>query len=105
MIPETFPILVSDDIIPPPAEEYKEGDRKSTVGWLKYLYLFAEDDEYLVITAKDRKDYVEAEREFRAVNKIGRSVDLHDWEEQHSQVQQAKSLNKLRKHLGYIVSV
>ena len=55
MIPETFPILVSDDIIPPPAEEYKEGDRKSTVGWLKYLYLFAEDDEYLVITAKDRK--------------------------------------------------
>lgn len=105
MIPETFPILVSDDIIPPPAEEYEKGDRKSTVGWLKCLYLFGEDGEYLVITEKDRKDYIEAERKFREVNKITRLVDLHDWEEQHSQVQQAKALNKLRKNLGYIVSV
>lgn len=104
MVPETFPILTADDIIKPLAVEYKVGSRKSTVGWLKYLYLFAHDGEYLVITEKDRKDYADIEKKFREVNKIARSVDLHDWEEQHSQTQQSKALNKLRIHMGYVVT-
>lgn len=103
MVPETFPILVANDIIRPPAIEYKIGGKKSTVGWLKYLYLFAHEGEYLVITDKDRKDYVDAEKKFREVNRIAQSVDLHDWEEQHSQTQQSKALNKLRIHMGYVV--
>lgn len=106
MVPETFPILTADDIIEPPTQEYEDEatGQKSTVGWLKSLYLFGGDGDYLIITDQDRRDYAEAEKVFREVNNIPRSVDLHDWEQQKSRAKQATALNKFRRKMGYVVS-
>lgn len=103
MIPSSIPVFTSDDILVD-SIEYEEGDQRTAVGWLKHLFLWAGNDEYLIITDKDRKDYSEAEATFRRVNGISRSADLHDWEDSQSAARQARALNKFRKEIGYVVT-
>ena len=105
MIPEHIPVFVTADIIPPPAEQYEDEDgRKSTVGWLKSLFLWREEGDYCIPAPdKDQKDYEQAYRDFKRVNKIGKDVDLHDWEEKTNASQQRIALNKFRKEMGYVV--
>ena len=99
MIPEYIPVFVADDIIPPPAKEYEDNKgRRSTVGWLKELFLYQSViKNHIVIQDTDRKDYKKALDIFRNTNKIKSSVNLHEWEEQNTAKTQAAALNKLRK--------
>ena len=102
MIPETIPVFKSTDIIKPPAERYEDGDKKSTVGWLKHLYLWRHDSKYAWPQRdSDRKDYEEAVRKFRVVNNIPKTLDLHEWEDTTTVTNQAKALNKFRIEEGY----
>lgn len=103
MTPEVFPILVADDILIS-EDEYEEGDRKTTVGWLKYLFLWVTEGDYLVTTDKDRKDYEQAAEVFRKVNGLRKGYNLHDYEDSTKPRQQAAALNKLRRELGYTVT-
>ena len=103
MIPETFPVFTTADILPPPSEEYESGDQKSTVGWLKHLFLWRIEGDHLVTTDKDRKEYLDAEADFKKVNKIPKGKNLHEWEDNTSPAKQSRALNNLRRHLGYTV--
>lgn len=103
MIPEVFPVFTVDDILEPPSEEYEIGEKRSTVGWLKHLFLYHyldKNKKLLVIRSEDRKDYKKALDKFRSVNII-KKEDLHKWEDRVSRKQQAAALNKLRKSMGY----
>ena len=106
MIPYYFPVFTKEDILKPPYKDYesKSGKQKTAIGWLKELFLYHYiDKDSIQITAQDRKDYDEVIDKFKMVNKIKKSQNLHDWEDQASQKEQAIALNKLRKTLGYKV--
>lgn len=104
MIPEYFPVLTADDIIEPPPKEYEAGEVRSTVGWLKHLFLFqpCEDKpDCIQITTEDRKDFKNVLDKFRIVNKMKKGENIDEWEETASRKKQASALNKLRKAMGY----
>jgi hypothetical protein len=102
MIPEYFPIITKDDILISHSD-YELGDKKTTTGWLKYLFLWRTNGEYLTIEKQDRKDHAEIVKLFKQVNDLPKSTNLHDWEETVSEAKQASALEKLRKKLGYTV--
>jgi hypothetical protein len=96
-----MPVFTPDDILLSEAE-YEDGDRRTTVGWLKHLFLFSQqDDDHIWITAEDRKDYNGVVDKFKKLCTI--KGNLHEWEESTSAKKQAACLNKLRKALGYTV--
>ena len=106
MIPESMPVFTYEDILEPPPVEYEVGDIRSTVGWLKHLFLFriCEDQPHCIqITPEDRKDYQKAVDKFRILSKIKKGESIDRWEETASRKAQAAALNKLRKSLGYTV--
>ena len=106
MIPETFPCLKPEDIIDPPAQEYEEGDRKSTIGWLKYLFLYSQcedNPDCIQITPQDQKDFQNALDKFKKIVIIKKDESVDNWEETASRKAQAAALNKLRKSMGYTV--
>lgn len=97
MVPSKFPKLKASDVLVG-SDEYEQDGKRTTVGWLKYLFLFntftENGDEYLNITAADTKDYASAIDRFKIVNKITRSVSLEFWEDDQSATKQANALNK-----------
>lgn len=104
MIPDEVPVFTKDDMLHGTDNEYRIGDKASTVGWLKELFLYGSPDrEYTIITDKDRKDYHKVEETFKRVNGISLKVDLHDWEDDPKNIptKQAKALNKCMKELDY----
>ena len=105
MIPDFFPILTQEHIVPHPIKEYEDKyGRKSTVGWLKHLFLYRTVDKHSIqITPQDQKDYKSALDKFYKVNKIKSNKNLHDWEDETSPAKQASALNKLRRKMGYVV--
>jgi len=103
-IPEWFPVFTPDDILEPPSEEYEVGEVRSTIGWLKHLFLysFCEDSpDCLQITDQDRKDYRMALDRLKKVCTMKKNEDIGEWEDKTSQKKQATALNKLRRSLGY----
>lgn len=104
MIPDEMPIWTTEDILTTGEYEDDETGQKSAVGWLKFLYLWrAEGDFIFPSTDKDYREYAEAEKAFKQANKIPQSVDLHDWEDDTNASQQRIALNKFRKAQGYTV--
>lgn len=105
MFPKYFPVLTKDHIIPPPPKYYEDKHgRKSTIGWLKELFLYhicSDNKECIQINSSDREDYKNVLDKFRKINKIKASISLHEWEESASAQKQATALNKLRRSLGY----
>ncbi len=98
MIPEVFPIFTYDDILIH-EDIYEYQDKKTTVAWLKHLFLWQEDGS--IASSQDYKDYNEVVDTFKKINKISKSINLHDWEDKTSKRKQAECLNKLRKELKY----
>lgn len=102
MFPEYMPVFTSDDILISETEYESKDGRKTTVGWLKHLFLFSQPTpSHLWITEEDRKTYKIALDKFKKVNIIGVNADLHEWEDKTTAKKQAACLNKLRKSLGY----
>jgi hypothetical protein len=99
MIPEVFPVFTYHDILVH-EDVYEQKDQKTTVGWLKYLFLWQEDGS--IASNQDYKDYNDTVDIFKKINKIPKSTNLHDWEDKTSKRKQAECLNKLRKELKYI---
>jgi len=100
MIPETFPVLTADDMLPSPSLNYEDGDQRSVVGWLKHLYLIGTGI-FIVLTPQDMKEYHTVCDKLRKINSIPKRTTLEDWEDTKSPAQQAAALNKLRRALGY----
>ena len=99
MIPEYFPVFTADDILLS-ENEYEKGDKKTSVGWLKDLFLFSHPTaHHLWITVEDRKDYNSAIDKFRKLSTI--KGNLHEWEDSTTAKKQAAALNLLRKKMGY----
>ena len=102
MIPEYFPVLVADDILEPPSEEYEVGEVRSAIGWLKFLFLYSYNPKtphLIQITDQDRKDFQKSLDFLRKCGKIQGSIG--DWEDKVSSKVQAKILNEVRKALKY----
>ncbi len=101
--PESMPVFTTDDILLSETE-YEDGDKRTTVGWLKYLFLFSKtDSNHVWITDEDRKIYKTVLDKFKKLSKIGVNADLHEWEETNTAKKQAGCLNALRKSLGYTI--
>lgn len=101
--PDTVPVFTSDDILIS-TTEYKDGDCRTTLGWLKHLFLYSrcpDKRECIQITVEDRKIYNSVVDKFRKLCII--KGNLHDWEEQTPAKKQATCLNKLCRSLGYTV--
>jgi predicted RNA-binding protein (virulence factor B family) len=106
MYPESMPVFISDDILISETEYESDDGRKTTVGWLKELFLFSKPTaDHLWITEEDRKVYKIALDKFKKVNTMNGNADLHEWEEKTTAKHQAACLNALRKSLGYTVIV
>lgn len=97
MVPKKFPTLLKDDVLPPGSPDYFKDERATAVGWLRRLFLFNIDGDYLEISKQDEKDYRAACSKFMELNKIKKGTDLHDWEDdkKNTQKKQAVALNKL----------
>ena len=104
MIPKYMPVFTADDILEPGHSEYEVGEVRSTVGWLKHLFLFQpcqDKPDCIQITTEDRKDYKMAVDKFKNLSKIKGVTSLDEWEETASRKTQAAALNKLRKAMKY----
>lgn len=102
-MPHSVPVFTVEYIIDPPPKEYEIGNKKSFVGWLKYLFLFCpceDDSECIQIQDQDRKDY---QKVLDIAWKECKIKDVDKWEETASRKKQAACLNKIRKKLGYTV--
>ncbi len=103
VMPTTMPVFVHSDILPPPAEEYEDGDQRTTIGWLKHLFLYytvPDKPDCMQIRPEDRKDYEKAVDILKRECKIRGS--LIEWEDKTTQKKQAGCLNVVRKKLGYV---
>lgn len=102
MYPDSMPVFTKDDIFLSETDYESPDGSKTTVGWLKSLFLYSEPSPgYIWITEEDRKIYKTVLDKFKKVNKIGVNADLHEWEENTAQKKQAVALNNLRRLLGY----
>ena len=69
MWPESMPVFTSDDILLSETE-YEDGDKRTTVGWLKHLFLFSQPTaNHLWITEEDRKIYKTVLDKFKKLSK------------------------------------
>jgi len=92
MIPIKFPKFHVNNVCK--SKEYEQGDKKTTVGWLKSLFLWNDSEGFLVIEPQDRKDYKKYMEKFRSLINIPKGVTLEEWEDQVSISKQIKMLNK-----------
>lgn len=100
MIPKKFPKFHVNNVFK--SEEYEDGNKKTTVGWLKFLFLWAEEDDYLIITPQDRKDYHKYYEKFKICAKIPKSKSIEDWEEETTIDKQIKLLNRFCSKISKI---
>ena len=106
MWPEYMPVFTADDILISENNYENNDGRKTTVGWLKHLFLYTIMTEYsdcIQITPENRKIYCEVLDKFRQINRIEKGMSLDNWEDHTSRSKQAVALNNLRKSLGYTV--
>lgn len=75
--------------------EYEKDKKKTSVGWLKFLFLWHGDG--TVATGQDYKDYAKAVSVFRAVAKIRKDFNLHEWEDTQTLNKQIQVLNLFRE--------
>lgn len=109
-MPEEVPVFTTDDILIS-TETYEYKNKKTTLGWLKELFLYHYVDDKrncFEIRTEDRKDFKEILDKFQTCAKIKKTPTIehiHEWEEDpgNTPKQQAAALNRLRKKLGYIV--
>ena len=100
MYPDQVPVFSKGDILISELE-YEEGNKKTSVGWLKELFLYRKlDKSHIAIWPEDRQIFAKVLDKFCRLNTI-KVYQLHDWEEKTSPVQQARLLNKLMRSLGY----
>ncbi len=87
-------IKESKVFVPESDDGFEKDDKLTVIGWLRKLYLFAEDDEYLEITEKSRKTYDKAVALLLKYGKTN-ALDMYSWEEKTKLRQQTKLLNKV----------
>lgn len=107
MIPDEIPKFTNRIVLKPfESTEYEEGQKKSTIGWLKHLFLWRYEKEngrqsprgdYLNITKQDRRDYEGAVEVFKRANGMTLKTALWIWEEKTPVNQQVKALNNFRR--------
>lgn len=101
MYPNQVPVFSKDDILISENEYESDDGRKTTVGWLKELFLFDKlDAEHLWISADSRKIFTQVLDKFCRYNII-RKDGIHDWEDKTPAKKQAACLNKFMRKLGY----
>lgn len=102
MIPESVPVFTKEDILISETEYEDTDGRRTTLGWLKELFLYEYiDEDRFVITADSRKFFREALDIFRKECKMGSSVSANEWEDKQSPTKLARLLNKTMRKLGY----
>ena len=94
MIPEQFPVFVVGDIFIDKENYESDNGSKTTVGWLRSLFLWQEDGSSA--SAQDYKDYYSAVETFKKINKIPKSTNLGFWEDGVTKKKQVEFLNRLR---------
>ena len=92
-------IKESQVFVPESDDGFEKDDKLTVIGWLRKLYLFAEDDEYLKITDKSRKIYDKAVALLLKYGKTNMN-DMYSWEEKTKLRQQTKLLNKVIGEIG-----
>jgi hypothetical protein len=100
MIPKKFPKFHVNNLCK--SDEYEDGDKKTTSGWLKSLFLWKQDDGYLVIEPQDRKDYKKQIEKFRVLASIPKNTSIEEWEDQVTIAKQIKLLNKFCSKISKI---
>ena len=98
--PDFVPVFRSEDILIDP-NEYERGEKRTTVGWLKHLFLYDRiDSQHLWISVESRKIFSQVLDKFcRTV--IIRKDEIHQWEDKTPAKTQATMLNKFMRSLGY----
>jgi len=94
MIPNKIPVFSLKNVCI--SQDYEDGDKKTVVGWLKYLFLWKEDEGYSSTSAQDYKDYQRVESKLRAIIGVSK-MDLHEWEDSTPLKRQISVLNKFQK--------
>jgi hypothetical protein len=99
--PEFVPLFTTDDILISDTEYESKNGKKTTIGWLKELFLYQKiGKDLMIITDEDRKIFKNVLDKFCKLHTI--KVDrLHDWEEKEKPNKQSKALNQLMRQLGY----
>ena len=87
-------IKESQVFVPDSDDGFEKDDKLTVIGWLRKLYLFAEDGEHLEITTKSRKIYDKAVALLLKYGKI-KEVDVYTCEEKTKVRQQTKLLKKV----------
>ena len=101
MYPPEVPVFSKDMILISEFEYESKNGQKTTVGWLKELFLYRKIDKtHIVIWAEDRKIFQQVLDKFCKQNTI-KADRLHEWEERETPAKQAKALNQLMRKLGY----
>lgn len=95
MIPKKIPKFHTGNVCK--SENYEEGSKKTTVGWLKTLFLWVIVDDCFCISTQDYKDFKEACKKFRSIINISKYTSLHEWEDTTSLSKQIEALNKFRE--------
>jgi hypothetical protein len=99
--PEEVPVFRPEDILISP-DEYEIGNKRTTVGWLKHLFLYDQiDSQHIWITDESRKNYKTALDRLQKIGIIKESPNY--WEDGVTAKKQASLLNKLMRSLGYVV--
>lgn len=104
MFPPEVPVFTKDMILIDPNNYESDDGRKTTVGWLKELFLYNYiDKENLKIEQEDRKIFQIVLDKFRKCAIIKKDQDIHQWEDEQTPAHQARMLNKLCRSLGYTI--
>ena len=100
--PDSVPVFTKDMIlIDPDNYEHKDG-RKTTMGWLKELFLFSIiDKEHIWIEEGGQKIFKIVLDKFRKEVRIGVGESINHWEDGVDAKTQASCLNKVMRSLGY----
>lgn len=94
MVPNKLPIFHVNNVCK--SKDYEENGKRTTVGWLKYLFLWREDEEGFSLSSKeDYKDYNKALNLFKKISHV--TIDIHEWEDKVSIAKQIRCLNKFRE--------
>ena len=98
--PNFVPVFRPEDVLIS-EDEYERGEKRTTVGWLKHLFLYDRiDSQHIWISVESRKMYSHLLDKFcRMV--IIKKDEIHRWEDEKSTKVQASCLNKFMRSLGY----
>lgn len=84
----------SQVFVPESDDSWEKDDKLTVVGWLRKLYLFVEDGEYLDIPEKSRTKYDKCVDLLTKYAKT-KAVDIYTWEEKTKLKIQVRILNKI----------